>query len=150
MNKGKNEGERGKVLRVIRNRNLLLVEGINLVKRGQKGNKERKGSYFTKEAPVHYSSCLLIDPGSNKRTTTKWGYRANDGKKIRISKESGLEIIKPSPSFANLPPRADRDKDTPREIVEKVTYQPPEFYEELLSLRKEYQETKFKFDTRSH
>ena len=41
----------------------------------------------------------------------------------------------------------DGAKDTPKDIVEKVTYETPSYYDELLTLRKEYQETKFKVRT---
>ena len=143
LNRGKNAGDRGKVLRVIRNRNILLVEGVNLVgiftnyhkttqinsnqvKKAQKGNSERKGGFFSKEAPVHYSACALIDPQTkyyfifgnfpnfsqqylpifnSKRSSVKFAYRKSDGEKIRISKKTGLEIVKPPVAFKALPTR---------------------------------------------
>lgn len=60
--KGKHKDSTGKVLKVFRKKNSVLVEGVNLVKKHVKSTQDFKGGIFTKEAPIHYSKVQLIDP----------------------------------------------------------------------------------------
>ena len=86
---GKDRGKRGRVLEVYPGLKRVLVEGVNVVKRHTKPNPQRnvKGGIASKEAPLHASNVMLIDPDSGK--PTRVGYRIEaDGTKTRIARRS--------------------------------------------------------------
>ena len=89
---GESKGQKGRVLEVKRDKEKALVEGVNLVSKHTKPNaKSPQGGILKKEAPVHLSNLMLIDPTSGK--PTRVGRRLSDkGKLIRYSKKSGEEI----------------------------------------------------------
>jgi large subunit ribosomal protein L24 len=90
---GKNRGAKGKVLRVIPARSLAVVERVNLVKRHTKQNPQKgiQGGILEKEAPVHLSNLMVIDPqsGSPTRVGRK---READGSGVRVAKKSGTTL----------------------------------------------------------
>lgn len=83
----------GKVLEVFPEKNRALVEGINMVTKHSKPSAGKpEGGITKKEAPVHISNLMLIDPASGK--PTRVGRKANDkGQLQRYSKKTG-EFIK--------------------------------------------------------
>lgn len=89
---GKDKGKVGKVLKVIRKKNRLLVENINIVKRHTKPNAQnRQGGILESEAPIHWSNVMLmcnkcIEPVRVKTKTL------DDGKTVRICRKCS-EII---------------------------------------------------------
>ncbi len=89
---GESKGQKGRVLRVDRNREKAIVEGLNLVSKHTKPNaKSPQGGIIRKEAPIHISNLMLIDPSSGK--PTRIGRRLNSNNKlVRYSKKSGEEI----------------------------------------------------------
>ena len=89
---GESKGQKGRVLEVIRDKDRVLVEGINMVSKHTKPNaKSPQGGILKKEAPVHISNLMVIDPASGK--PTRVGKRLNDKNKlVRYSKKSGEEI----------------------------------------------------------
>jgi large subunit ribosomal protein L24 len=89
---GESKGQKGRVLEVKRDKEKALVEGVNLVSKHTKPNtKSPQGGILKKEAPIHLSNLMLIDPASGK--PTRVGRRLSDkGKLIRYSKKSGEEI----------------------------------------------------------
>ncbi|NCB07005.1 MAG: 50S ribosomal protein L24 [Bacteroidia bacterium] len=88
---GNSKGQKGRVLEVIREDDRAIVEGVNLMKKHTKPNaKAPQGGIIEKEAPVHVSNLMLVDP---KAGPTRIGRRLNDkGKLVRFSKKSGEEI----------------------------------------------------------
>jgi len=91
VNAGNDKGATGKVLEVIRDKDRVVVEGVNMVSRHTKPNaKAPQGGIIKKEGSIHISNVNLIDPSSSK--PTRVGYKVEDGKKIRYSKKSGQEI----------------------------------------------------------
>lgn len=89
---GESRGEQGKVLEVYPDKNRALVEGVNMVKRHTKPNATHpNGGIVEKEASIHISNLMLVDPKSG--TATKTGRKLVDGKLARYSKKSG-EVIK--------------------------------------------------------
>jgi large subunit ribosomal protein L24 len=92
VNTGEYKGRQGRVLEVIRNKNKAIVEGINLVSKHTKPNaKSPQGGILKKEAPVHISNLMLIDPKSGEKT--RMGRRLDDKNKlVRYAKKSGEEI----------------------------------------------------------
>ena len=88
---GEEKGKEGKVLRVDREKNRAIVEGLNLVKKHTKPNAQNpQGGIVEKEASIHISNLALIDPKTKK--TTRVGFEVRDGKKVRISKKSNVVI----------------------------------------------------------
>ncbi|MDX9811755.1 MAG: 50S ribosomal protein L24 [Bacteroidales bacterium] len=89
---GESKGQKGRVLEVDRNKDRAIVEGVNLVSKHTKPNsKSPQGGILKKEAPVHISNLMIIDPASGK--PTRIGRRLNDKDKlVRYSKKSGEEI----------------------------------------------------------
>jgi large subunit ribosomal protein L24 len=89
---GRDRGKTGKVMRVIPDRQRVLVERINVVKRHSKPRGAASpGGIVEKEAPIHVSNVMLMDERSNG--PTRVGYRVSaDGEKLRISRRSGETI----------------------------------------------------------
>jgi len=89
---GNNKGKKGRVLEVIRKTDRAIVEGVNMIKKHTKPNASApQGGIIEKEAPVHISNLMLVDPKTGK--PTRVGRKLNDdGKLVRISKKSGEEI----------------------------------------------------------
>jgi ribosomal protein L24 len=88
---GDEKGKEGKVLRVDREKNRAIVEGLNLVKKHTKPNAQNpQGGIVEKEASIHISNLSLIDPKTKK--ATRVGFEVKDGKKVRISKKSNVVI----------------------------------------------------------
>jgi large subunit ribosomal protein L24 len=89
---GESKGQKGRVLEVNRDKEKALVEGVNMVSKHTKPNsKSPQGGILKKEAPIHLSNLMLVDPASGK--PTRIGRRLNDKNKlVRYSKKSGEEI----------------------------------------------------------
>lgn len=87
---GKDRGKTGTVLRVWPDEDKVTVEKINVVKRHTKPTNTKEGGIFEKEAPIHISNVMPIDPETGKPTRTKTKVGA-DGSKTRVGK-SGKEI----------------------------------------------------------
>ena len=84
---GDHKGSEGKVLRVIRDKNKAIVEGVNMVSKHTKPSaKNPQGGIVKKEAPMHISNLSLIDPKTN--SITKVAYKIEGDKKVRVSKKS--------------------------------------------------------------
>lgn len=87
---GENKGSEGKVLKVLKNKKKVLVEGVNIVKKHSKPNsKNPQGGIIEKESPVDISNLSLI---SSDGQNTRLGYRFEEGKKVRYAKKNN-EII---------------------------------------------------------
>ncbi len=85
---GRDRGKRGRVLRVLPERNRLVVEGVNLIKRHTKPNPQRniKGGIVEREASVHASNVQLVCPECGR--PTRIGRRIlGDGRKVRICRK---------------------------------------------------------------
>lgn len=84
---GEDKGKEGTVLRVLREDNKAIVEGLNMVSKHTKPSaKNPQGGIVQKEAPIHISNLALIDPKSKE--VTKVGYKIEGDKKVRFSKKS--------------------------------------------------------------
>ena len=89
---GESKGQKGRILEVNKEKNKAIIEGINLVSKHTKPNaKAPQGGIIKKEALVHVSNLMLIDPATGK--PTRIGKRLNEKEKlVRYSKKSGEEI----------------------------------------------------------
>ena len=84
---GDHKGSEGKVVRVIRDVNKAIVEGVNMVSKHTKPSaKSPQGGIVKKEAPIQISNLSLLDPKSKE--ITKVGSRVEGDKKVRFSKKS--------------------------------------------------------------
>ena len=57
---GANKGKTGRVLRVMLDKNRVVVEGVNLVKRHTKPRSNKQGGIVEKEAPIHASNVKKV------------------------------------------------------------------------------------------
>jgi large subunit ribosomal protein L24 len=92
---GKDRGKRGRILRVLAEKNRLIVEGVNIIKRHTRPNPQRniKGGIVEREAPIHASNVMLLDPDDNK--PTRVGIKTlPDGRRVRIARKSGTVVDK--------------------------------------------------------
>lgn len=89
---GEYKGKQGKILHVEPDKQRAIVEGVNIVHKHQRPNATYpNGTIEKKEAPVHISNLMVIDPKTNE--PTRIGRKEVDGKLMRYSKKSG-EVIK--------------------------------------------------------
>jgi large subunit ribosomal protein L24 len=85
---GKDRGKRGRVVRVVPDKNRVLVEGVNIIKRHTKANPQRniKGGLVEREAPLHASNVQLVCPECGK--PTRIGKKIlGDGRKVRVCRK---------------------------------------------------------------
>jgi large subunit ribosomal protein L24 len=85
---GKDRGKQGRVLKVLPEKNRLIVEGVNFIKRHTKPNPQRqiKGGVVEREAPLHASNVQLVCPECSK--PTRLGKKIlGDGRKVRICRK---------------------------------------------------------------
>ena len=89
---GDSAGSKGRVLQVNRKTERAIVEGVNMMKKHTKPNTQYpQGGIVEKEAAVHISNLMLVDPKTGK--PTRIGRRLNEnGKLVRYSKKSREEI----------------------------------------------------------
>jgi large subunit ribosomal protein L24 len=92
---GKDKGAKGKVLQAYPERDRVLVEGVNRIKKHtpvsttQRG--ARSGGIVTQEAPIHVSNVMVVDSDGKP---ARIGYRTDEetGKRVRVSKRNGKDI----------------------------------------------------------
>ena len=85
---GKDRGKRGRVLKVLPDKNRLIVEGVNMIKRHTKPNPGRnvKGGIVEREASLHASNVQLVCPECGAQTRV--GHKIlGDGRKVRICRK---------------------------------------------------------------
>ncbi len=84
----------GKVLKVFPKTDRVLVEGVNKIKKHQKPTQQNQsGSIIEREAPIHTSNVMVLDPKAN--VPTRVGYTVDaKGKKVRITKKSNTILDK--------------------------------------------------------
>ena len=92
---GKDKGAKGKVLVAFPDRNQVLVEGVNRIKKHTPVSRTERGAssggIVTQEAPIHVSNVMLLDYDGKP---TRVGFRVDDetGKKVRVAKTNGKDI----------------------------------------------------------
>jgi large subunit ribosomal protein L24 len=93
---GKDRGMEGRVIAAYPDRQRVVVEGVNMIKKntkvthqGPRGSKE--GGVVTQEAPLHISNVRIVDPDTKK--PARVGYRVDDdGSKVRVTRPGGKDI----------------------------------------------------------
>ena len=94
---GNDNGKSGKILKVFPNKSRIIVEGINLRKRHSKpSQKNPQGGIIEKEAPIHLSNVMILDPKTNEPTRIGaqiiLDEKTGKKKRARISRVSGEMI----------------------------------------------------------
>jgi large subunit ribosomal protein L24 len=88
---GADRGKTGKVLRVVTGKNRVVVEGINRVWKHVKPSRQNpQGGRIQKDAPIHLSNVMPVDPTSGKGTRVK--FEVKDGHKHRVAIASGTDL----------------------------------------------------------
>jgi large subunit ribosomal protein L24 len=89
---GKDKGKKGRVLRVIAEKNRVLVEGVGMIKKHLKPDPQRNsaGGILEQEAAIHVSNVALLDSDGK---ATRAGYRVEGDKKIRVARSNGGTLV---------------------------------------------------------
>jgi len=90
---GKDRGRQGRILRILPGSNRVIVERVNLIKRHTRPNPSKNiaGGISEREAAIHISNVMLVDPDRNVRT--RIGRRRDDeGNPERVAKKSGAVL----------------------------------------------------------
>jgi large subunit ribosomal protein L24 len=84
---GKDRGKTGKVLRVFRDTNRAIVEGLNFINKHTRANPQRnvKGGILPKESPIHLSNLMVVCKRCNERSRVGYSL-VRDGRKVRVCK----------------------------------------------------------------
>lgn len=65
---GKDKGKEGRITKVLKKENKVIVENVNIIKKHQKSDGNTSGSIVEVDAPIHASNVMLIDPKTKKGT----------------------------------------------------------------------------------
>ena len=91
---GSSKGKQGKVLTIDKTKNRAIVEGVNKVRKNTKPQSDKanpEGGIIEKEASIHISNLMLVDPATGE--ATRIGRKLDkDNKLVRYSKKTGEEI----------------------------------------------------------
>lgn len=88
---GADKGKTGKVLRVMAEDDRVIVEGIHRVwKHVKPSARNQQGGRIQKDAPIHISNVMPVDPATGKGTRVK--FEAREGKKTRVAVKTGTSL----------------------------------------------------------
>jgi large subunit ribosomal protein L24 len=88
---GADKGRTGRVLRILIDKNRVVVEGVNRVwKHVRPSQRNPQGGRIQKDAPVHLSNVMPLDPASGKGTRVRFEER--NGVKHRIAVRGGTDL----------------------------------------------------------
>jgi large subunit ribosomal protein L24 len=91
---GKDKGAKGKVIQAYPERDRILVEGVNRIKKHTRVSQNQRGAQsggiVTQEAPIHVSNVMVVD--SDGKPTRVGKSTTEDGKRVRVSRRNGKEI----------------------------------------------------------
>ena len=87
---GNHKGKEGKILKVIKDKNRIIIEGVNLIKKHTRPTQDNpKGGIVEKECSIHISNVMYV----HNNTPTRIGYKSlDDGSKVRVALKNGEEI----------------------------------------------------------
>jgi large subunit ribosomal protein L24 len=89
---GKNRGTSGKVELVLTKKNMIVIDGVNVVKKHRKANQQsRSGQIIEKSMPIHVSNVMIADPKGGKATRVRIE-RTKEGVRERVAIKSGSKI----------------------------------------------------------
>lgn len=109
---GKDKGKTGKIIKVLKKHNTIVIEKVNMRTKHIKKTQQRAGEKIRYEAPISASNAMILDPKENK--PTRIVYKKNEkGKKERYSKLSGASL--------DIAAVVTPDKDEKKAPAEKKT-----------------------------
>jgi large subunit ribosomal protein L24 len=126
---GNDKGKQGIINQVIRERNWVIVEGLNCHMRIVGRDKNYPGILIRSEAPLLVTNQVkLVDPTDLMATDVEWRF-TEEGEKVRVSTRSGRIIPVPKANEETIDYKTKatyytRDKDTEAAEVAKITYEP--------------------------
>ena len=87
---GNHKGKEGKILKVIKDKNRIIIEGVNLIKKHTRPTQDNpKGGIVEKEGSIHISNVMYV----HNNIPTRIGYKSlDDGSKVRVALKNGEEI----------------------------------------------------------
>jgi large subunit ribosomal protein L24 len=90
---GKDRGRQGKIIKILPASGRVIVERVNMIKRHVRPNPSKNiaGGISEKEAPIHISNVMLVDPDRNTRTRIG-RRRDSEGQPERFAKKSGAAL----------------------------------------------------------
>jgi len=84
---GKDKGKRGRILKILRDKDRVLVEGVNIVKKAKKRkNQQDRGGIVEIEAALHLSNLMIV---CKKCGRTRIGYKIDGNDKTRVCRKCG-------------------------------------------------------------
>ena len=84
---GKDKGKSGRVLKIVRDKDRVIVEGINIVKKAKKKRKQNdRGGIIEIEAAIHSSNLMIL---CKKCGPVRIGYKIEGEKKVRVCRKCG-------------------------------------------------------------
>ena len=88
---GEDKGKTGKIIRTFKNENKVIVEGVRVQKKHQKGNGQNPGGIIDINGKIDASNVMIVDPTTKQ--ATRIGHTTDkNNKKIRISKKSNEKL----------------------------------------------------------
>ena len=88
---GDDRGKRGRVLVVMTKEKRVIVEGVNLVyKHMRRSQKNPQGGRIRREAPIHISNVMPVDPEANEPTRIRAGEQ--DGRRVELTLADPLDV----------------------------------------------------------
>ena len=90
---GKDKGKEGKVLRAFPEKQRVVVEGVNMIKKHTRPTQKKpQGGILEIEGTIHVSNVMLVCPNCGE--PTRVGHKREDGTRLRVCKKCGKEIDK--------------------------------------------------------
>ena len=88
---GDDRGKRGRVLRIDYSKDRVIIEGVKLVyKHMRRSQKHPQGGRIRREAAVHLSNVMPVDPETNERARVR--VESRDGKRVRVARRTGAVL----------------------------------------------------------
>lgn len=88
---GKFKGSEGKIKAVFPEKNRVIVDNVNIIKKAQRPTQDNpRGGFTEREAPIHISNVQLLDPRSGELTRVR--FQLKNGHKSRVSVKSGAVL----------------------------------------------------------
>lgn len=88
---GRERNKIGKILRIDREAERVVIEGVNMIKRATRPNqKNQQGGFVDREAALHISNVAAVDPDSKR--PARIGFDTIGGRKVRVSRASGKSV----------------------------------------------------------
>jgi large subunit ribosomal protein L24 len=97
---GKDKGQTGRVVRVDRSRDRVVVEGVNLVTRNQKPNQITEGGRFSKEAALHVSNVRLYSEADERGFRVGYRFQGSD-QQFYATRQEAMATFADTPSRVN-------------------------------------------------